>query len=248
MATFREMVYMVLGLLKERSDDAYYTEEHVLFLVSRIRSVLLERKYRGSRNAAFAPMSSENMQTLCLNLEPADFSGGCNGAWLRSVERVPALLGSDIMYVHTVSDVLPTSVTFVAEERMPYVGHNPWLAKIIYCSRSKDGHLYFRSLDPQFMFLEKVIADGVFADPEAASALECSADGIPVACDVLDRRFPLEDSLVSQCVELAVQELTGARYAPEDKRNDARDGLGEVRMAQPTAPATQRTGGDEAGA
>lgn len=248
MATFREMVYMVLGLLKERSDDAYYTEEHVLFLVSRMRSVLLERKYRGSRNTAFVPMSSENMQTLCLDLEAADFSGRCNGAWLKSVQKIPDMLMTDILYANTISDMLPTQVTFVDERRIPYVGHNPWLSNIMYCARSKDGHLYFRSGNPQFMFLEKVITTGVFSDPEKASALECTVGGDSIECDVLDRRFPLEDSLIPQCIELVVQELTGARYAPEDKINDAKDNLGEVKVTQPTASATQKAKTDETGA
>ena len=234
MATFREMAYMVLDLLKERSDDAYYTEEHALFLVSKMRAVLLDKKYRGARNTAFSAMSAENMQTLCLDLEPSSGFTGCDGKWLKSTAAIPHIITDISPAVHTVNDLLPSAVTFVTPERMPYVGNNRWLRNIIYCSRSTDGHLYLHSVNPQFMHLEKVIINGIFADPEEAAKLACEkADG---SCDILDERFPLEESLISQCIELAVQEISGSRYVPEDKNNDGKDGLGEVE----TAIAAQR--------
>ena len=54
MATFGEIIYMTLDLLKERADDAYYTEEHIIFLASKMRSLLLERKYKNSNRTSFA--------------------------------------------------------------------------------------------------------------------------------------------------------------------------------------------------
>lgn len=235
MATFREMAYMVLDLLKERSDDAYYTEEHALFLVSKMRAVLLDKKYRGARNTAFSAMSAENMQTLCLDLEPSSGFTGCDGKWLKSTAAVPNIITDIPLSVHTVNDLLPTAVTYVAPERMPYVGHNKWLRNIIYCSRSTDGHLYLHGVNPQFMYLEKVTVSGVFANPEDAAKLSCSRTGS--SCDILDERFPLEEPLIAQCIELAVQEISGSRYAPEDKNNDAKDGLAEVGTAKPAAQA-----------
>lgn len=43
--TYREIVYSILDLLKQSSDDSFYTEEHVLFLVSRMRSAILKQTY-----------------------------------------------------------------------------------------------------------------------------------------------------------------------------------------------------------
>ena len=45
MATFGEITYMVLDMLKELHDDAYYTEEHIIFLAGRYRSFLLKQRY-----------------------------------------------------------------------------------------------------------------------------------------------------------------------------------------------------------
>ena len=97
MATFAEIVYSCLDILKERTDDAYYTEEHIIFLASKMRALLLERKYRGSRNGAFAPMSEENKQEICIDVEPASLAPeGCTGLWLRSVNEVPDTRAGDL--------------------------------------------------------------------------------------------------------------------------------------------------------
>jgi len=231
MATFREMTYMVLDILKEHSDDAYYTGEHVMFLLSRMRAFLLDRKYRPQRFLPSPVMSRENMQTVCLSLEAAeDINGGCDGGWLRSVERIPELAFEDYVEVHTVNDMIPANVTFVPYSRMKYVGHNRWLRNIIYCARSKDGHLYLHGGNPQFMFLDGIMATGVFASPEEAALLSCGKDG--VQCDMLDMEFPLESALVPECLELVAKELLGSKYAPEDKENDARDNLGDIGVQQ----------------
>ena len=45
MNTYREIVYMILDLIKLMSDDAYYNEEHVLYLVDKYRMFVLDKKY-----------------------------------------------------------------------------------------------------------------------------------------------------------------------------------------------------------
>lgn len=217
---------MCLDLLKERSDDAYYTEEHVLFLASKMRALLLERKYKGTRNSPFNPIAQENQQQVCLSLSPATMlPTGCGGIWLRSSEKIPELLPVGSGVTCTGHDLLPTMVTFIPPERMPYVGYNKWLKTFIYASRSQDGHLYLTGSNPQFRYLERAGLTGVFADPVAAAKLSheaCKNGG----CEVLDMPFPLESGLVPMCVEMVFQELSGARYAPEDKSNNAKDDLG----------------------
>jgi len=232
MATFGEIVYFVLDNLKERSNDAYYTEEHVIFLANKMRALLLERKYKNSRNQTFTPMSDENKQQICLDLEPTDILPyGCSGMWLKSTEKIPSTIGASEPTVSIVSDMLHSMVTFIPAERMPYVGYNKWLKNIVYAAKSNDGYLYLNGSNPQFMYLRKAKVEGVFSDPEEAAALSCDGEGNPNACNILEAEFPLEQSLVPSCIELIVQELIGSRYAPEDKDNDAKDGLGEMAVA-----------------
>lgn len=39
--TYRELIYMCLDQLKVASDDAYFTTDHILFLLSKVRAALL---------------------------------------------------------------------------------------------------------------------------------------------------------------------------------------------------------------
>ena len=231
MATYREIVYFALDELKERSDDAYYTEEHMLFIASKARALLLERKYNKSRNKSFTAMSDENMQQICVPLEVTELLPyDCGGSWLRSVNKIPDLMNIAEPVVNTVGDMLRANVTMIPIERMPYVGYNKWLQNIIYAAKSVDGYLYLSSPNPQFLYLKNVKLKGVFKDPVEAAQMACDGSGVALACEPLDMEFPLEESMVLACVEMMVQLIAGPRYAPEDKQNDARDNLSDIAL------------------
>lgn len=229
MATFKEVVYMCLDLLREKSDDSFYTEEHIIFLASKMRALLLERKYKATRNSSYTQMSEANRQQICLDVEPTEILPyGCSGLWLKSTVPVPDSLSMAEPRIYPLSDMLHSMVTYIPAERMPYVGYNKWLRKIIYAARSTDGYLYLTSSNPQFINLEHLKMSGVFRDPEEAAKYACEDDGSSSPCDTLDQEFPLEDALLPQCIEMVVQELAGPRYAPEDDRNDDRDNLAGI--------------------
>ena len=236
MATFREITYMVLDLLKERSDDSYYTEEHILFLASKMRALLLERKLKQSRNSVFTSVSDANRQEICLTLSPTNLlSDGCGGKFLRSNEEIPDLLESVAPRAYVLSDVYQSMVTLIPVERMPYVGYNKWLQNIIYAARSADGHLYLRSNNTQFIYLENMRLSAVFSDPLDAAKYSCSNKNDDAPCDPMEKEFPLEDALIPECIEMVVNEIAGPRYAPDDRRNNATDDLADVANARTTA-------------
>lgn len=236
MATFREIVYSILDILKEHSDDAYYTEEHILFLAGNMRNFLLERKYKASRSSTFTEMSEENKQQICVPLEPATMlSNGCGSGWLRSTVEIPALSSVAAGTAFTVNDLMFTNVCLIAPERMPYVGYNKWLRNIIYAARSNDGHLYLKGFDPQFLLLDKVGMNAVFDKPEDAAKLAPEFCDTENSCDILDQNFPLEAALVPSCIEMVVQELIGSRFAPEDKHNNAKDDFSDAAVTNAKA-------------
>lgn len=227
---------MVLDLLKETSDDAFYTDEHVVFLANHLRAYLIERKYRRSRNTPFASVSDQNKQQICIDLEKTDMlPGGCGGYWLKSTEKIPDMVDVSEPTLSTPSDMLFSAVTWIAPERMPYIGYNKWLKNIIYAAKSTDGYLYLTGQSPYFQHLEQLKMEAVFNDAEAAAAMSCEADSSSGECVFMDSTFPLEDALVMSCIEMIVQEIAGSRYAPEDKENDASDELSDVNMARSRA-------------
>lgn len=224
MSTYRELVYLVLDELKLTSDDALFNEEHVMFLLGKYRGLLLKQQYKDVKKE----IPESNYQTLCLDLiqVPAITGEPCEGGtYLRSKEKIPFLMPVATPRVYP-EDYYQGDITYVSRERMKYVGYNRWLPNIIYASIGPDNYLYFKSFNPQYLYLEKARLTGIFEEPEKAAELECNRD--ESTCDPMDMKFPLEEALIPQVVELVVKELSRPEYLPEDKQNNADDGLSEV--------------------
>lgn len=226
MSTYKELVYMCLDELKLYSDDALYTEEHIMFLLGKYRTFLIKQRYSDVKKQ----IPESNYQTICLDLieVPAISGETCEGgSYLRSKEKIPFLMKIGNPRVYPI-DYYQGEITYVSRDRMRYVGYNKYLQNIIYASLGPDNYLYFKSFNPQFLYLEKVRITGIFEDTLAASELQCPDESGDIVCDVLDREFPIESALVPPLIQLVVEELTKAEYKPEDKENNSDDDLSNV--------------------
>lgn len=223
MSTYRELVYLVLDELKLASDDSTFTEDHVVFLLNRYRTFLLKQRYSDIKKQ----IPDSNYQSICMDLiqVPAISGEPCEGGtYLRSSVKVPIPMQIGSPKV-TPMDYYQGEITYVSRERMRYVGYNRFLPNIIYCSIGPDQYLYFKSFNPQYLYLEKVKFTGVFENAEKASELECGTSDI---CDILDKEFPIEDSLISPLIELVLKELAGPAWKPQDDTNNASDDLANL--------------------
>lgn len=223
--TYRELVYMCLDEIKAISDDATFTEDHVIFITNKYRNSILKQKYSDIKK----PIPESNYQTICLDLElsPAISGDICTGGYyLKSKEKVPFMLNLGNPSVFPI-DYYQGSITLISRERMKYVGYNKHLQNIIYASIDPNNYLVFKSSNPQHQYLKKVKLTGIFEDAQEAAKLQCDENNVPV-CDVLDTRFPLEDALVPMVIEYTVKELLGAEYRPSDPENNAKDDLANL--------------------
>jgi len=218
--TLRQIVYMCLDELKLYSDDANFNEEHIIFLVDKYRAFLLKQRYSDIKKQ----IPSSNFQEICLDLEVTSDLSPCGGVLLRSIDTIPETMCIGSHSVYPIDYYQGTHISLISRERMRVVGYNKYLQNIIYCSKGTDGHLYFKSGNPQFVHLRKVKYRGIFEDIEAASRLSCNSS-TDTKCDILDTEFPLESALVPPLLELVVKELTVAEYKPEDTANNATDDL-----------------------
>lgn len=228
--TYREIIYIILDELKLYSDDANLNEDHIIFLVNKYRALLLKQRYSNIKKE----VSNSNYQTICLDLiqVPAISGEPCEGGtYLRSKEKIPFLMQIGTPRVYPL-DYYQGEITYVSRDRMRYVGYNRYLQNIIYASIGPDNYLYFKSFNPQYLYLEKVRMTGIFEDPKSALELQCPDENGDTTCDILDMTFPIEDSLVPSMAELVVKELLGAEYRPKDEANDAKDGLSNVATKQ----------------
>lgn len=226
MATYKQIVYLALDELKNISDDGHFQEEHLIFLANAFRSFLLKQRYNDIKKE----IPESNYQTICVDLERVNALDGepCTGAdYMRSVQKIPYMMTVGGQKVSS-TDFFQGNFTYVNNERFKYVGNNKYLKNQIYSTIAPDSHLYIKSNNPQFYYLSKVKVTGIFEDTEAAAELECPDEEGNTICDIMDKKFPIEDSLVQSLVQLIVQELSGVKYQPEDKENNASDDLSNL--------------------
>lgn len=223
MSTFREIIYMISDEMKISTDDSYFTEDHIMYLINKYRVLILKQRYSDIKKQ----IPESNYQTICLDLieVPAISGEPCEGgSYLRSKEKVPFLIQIGVPKIYPV-DYYQGEITYVSRERMRYVGYNKYLKNIIYASIGPDNYLYFKSFNPQYLYLEKARMTGIFEDPQAASELQCPDENGDTVCDVLDKTFPIEDALIPPMIELVVKKLLSAEYIKKDEENNAKDDL-----------------------
>ena len=222
--TWRELIYMINDELKLSSDDSYFNEDHIAFLVSKYRALLLKQKYSDLKK----PIPDANYQTIYLNLENSNVYGDLmeSGEYLRSTTKVPNMLGIG-NYKVIPAEEYQGEIAYISKDRMKYVGYNKYLLNITYAAKSSDGYLYLKSYNPQFTYLNSVRLNGIFSDPKEALRYE-SDELLNDDYDFLDKNFPIEESLVPTLIEMTVKELLGASYRPEDSENNASDDLANL--------------------
>lgn len=215
MSTYRELVYMVMDKLKQNTDDTYFTEDHIIFLLDKYRNFLIKQD-----NSADAEFSEANYQTLCIPLieVPAIIGEECESrTFLRSKDKLPSLIGKGITVIHPEDYFGSIHIVYIDKDRFRYVGENKYLKNIIYAT-TFGGYLYMRSENPQFLYLQKVMMTGIFENAAEAAKLACEP-----TCDSLDSTFSIADDKVPQLLEFVYNELKATVVEPEDKDNNAQD-------------------------
>lgn len=223
MSTYRELVSLVMDEVKLVSDDSHIQEEHVLFILGKLRVFLLKQRYSDIRKE----IPDSNYQTVCLNLERTGQIDDipCTGSnMLRSIETVPYLMQIGATRISTL-DFFQGDFNYVNNSRFKYSEGGKYTSKQVYGTIAPDNRLYMRSKNPQLYYLEKVKLTGIFEDAEGASNLSCESTE---CVDLMDKRFPIEESLVTPLVELAVKEISVPKYQAEDNINNSSDDLSTI--------------------
>ena len=231
MSKYSELIYMVMDELKLSSNDSYFNEDHVLFLLNKHRNYLIEQVYSKSN----LPVPSSYYNSVAFDLEvtntlPDDI--GCKNFYLRSKEKVPQLLSVGIPTVSSL-DFFSGEITLIPAGRFKYVGHNKYLKNIIYCAKGPDDYLYFKSNNPNHKYLKKVTLRAIFSDPYSLKE-EDDSDFDDIAIKrPYNKEFPMEDSLIPELIKSVVSELYNSVYRPEDKVNNGSDDLSGLSVKEP---------------
>lgn len=218
--TLRELVFMCMDEIKLHSDDSFYTEDHLVFLLNKYRSFVLKKELEKENKQ----LSSSNGQTICLDLiEIRDENNPCGESMLRTEQKIPNLVNDCKVSIYPVNYFEGDHIIYTTMERVRYTTYNKWTKNLIYAAKGPDDYLYIKSSNPQYLYLEKLRMKAIFEDFESAAQYACDEDGDKLQCDILDMKFPIENALVPIVTELVIKELLGVKYQPRDTHNNAAD-------------------------
>lgn len=223
MATFAELIYLCQDELKNVSDDRFFTNSHIKFLLGKYRAFLLKQRYADIKKA----IPNSNYQTICIDLELTNNNAVCGeGEYLKSVQEIPFSLSIVNPKVAPI-DFFGGEISYVNWSRFRNVGYNSFLKNFMYSTIGPDNHLYIKSSNSQYKYLYKVSITGIFEDIDKADELTCDSNG-EKDCDEYNHNFPIEEALIPSMIQLVVQELTGSIYRPKDPINNANDDLSGI--------------------
>lgn len=219
MATFGEIAHAIQDFSKTISDDSVITIDHIIFLLGKYRNVLLLKSDQ--------PLSHASYQTICIDLSSGSGNDFCGAQpYLVSDAKVPDLLGAGSIHIAPPAGFLyGYRFQYVSPQKFQFVGHNKWLRNLIYATIGPDSRLYLRGADNGFTYLSKLRLTALFDDIEKAAEQQCDECCDTTICDIEDRQFPMDNSLLPALMQAVTKEITAAAWQPRDDSNDASDDL-----------------------
>lgn len=222
MTTWRELVYMVLDLLKIHSDDSKFTEDHVMYLLSKYRAFILKQLGTNKNNSITNELAKSNYQSYTVELsEYTSTVEHSNNKWLylKSNSKIPDILNIGQISIYP-SNYFDGDITYISRERFRFVGYNRFLSNIIYATIGPDNYVYLKCVNENNV-INSIEVNAIFENPK-------EAEGKDSYEDMLDDTFPTEEALIPSILELVLKDLTNGLYKPSDDINDAADALSDL--------------------
>lgn len=219
MTTYKELVYMVLDELKAKSDDFYYTEDHIIFLLEKYRAFLLKQKYRTPKsvvlNSNYSYIEIPAPLTLTAHILETSFS----------CEAIP-IAQPKLTVIPNRNDTKKEVIfNYCTEDRRLFLRQSNYLKNMnyFYFLNNKlvldSGNKFFK--DNNYLNLTALLKIILESPSKVYKSLDANAD-------ILDMVFPLEESLISPLLEMVVKDLTSAMFKPEDDINNGKDETGDL--------------------
>jgi hypothetical protein len=236
---------MVLDELKLASDDSYYTEDHIIYLLEKYRAYILNTdKNDMARN------SRANYQNLVFTVRKEYSIEGYDDRIKKfkkfyiSSTNIPNIIDIRKPKLY-LNNYYNDSVELVYRERMKYVGYNKYLKSFRYASIAPDNYLHLVAWEdlktiPVFGTDKDITFDYTFDHTfkgEEFETLKLWAvyqspkeviELMNPDAEILDEEFPLDNALVGLLIQYVVKELLGASYRPADTTNNAKDDLSDI--------------------
>jgi len=246
MRDYRELVFSVLDELKITSDDSIWEPEHIISLLNKYRGLLFTQKYKGKKTEI--PFAYYQRLNVYFDTEYSDGSIYQSIKELPQILDITNLW----QYTFAHNDGMRTkNINFINPQRFKEVGYNKWLKNQVYITIDLDNRMYAKSPATYYSNLVLLVAernqngdsvdyltaeDGLYQLASEAlgdsyvyydTILDNPIDGYRFnddnSLDVLDFKFPCEESLIQPIIDLCLKELGVANSQPKDMSNNAVD-------------------------
>lgn len=231
--TYREVIYMVNDLCKQFSDDASYTEDHILFLINKYRGALLQQYLSVKKQVPHS-----NYQTIIIGLN-CNFPIKSSTVQFTSIKAIPYLLpiGNPSVYTQDYYEdaffnQFVGPINLISRERLRYVGYRSRLKNQLYAAINPQTnklelkvHQTLAPIINDYIDQEQgnvqfeVILTGIFEDAWAVTQYQSGS---------IDSEFPLESALLPNLLQAVLKDILGGAYRPKDGSNDANDDLASL--------------------
>lgn len=260
MTKYKELVSFILDAIRAVSDDAFITEDHVIFLLNKYRSYLLKQKYEKDPRKQ---VPDSNYQSIELDLEQYgntvdttwDYTGISKHSTVNESEERVNIDGL-IAYEQHGDSERPTrwddrnlvKRTYLRSKQEVPNTMQVGISSCYIVDQFKSIITMISKERLEFVgwnrFLWKIIYGAIGADqrlyiksnnPEFLAIKKVIFRGIledptSVMDDAMDEDCPIEEALVPPLIKSVIADLLQFEYRPQDPANNANDDLSDINL------------------
>ena len=209
--TYRQIVFMILDLLRQTSKDSNFEIDHIIKEVNDVRNLLLKQRYSDIRKE----ISDVNFQEITIYLTDVS-SLNKKYIMLKSSKVVPDILNIASTPTKSLDSI---NFSFISNYRFVYTGYNEWLSSIIYGTVLSDKYFYIKSMNPQVKHMTSIRIMSIFENPIDVYYYN-DPNLIANGMDVLDMIFPLEGAYIPELQDIVLKRLAPSLGFPKDTINN----------------------------
>ena len=209
--TYRQIVFMILDLLRQTSKDSNFEIDHIIKEVNDVRNLLLKQRYSDIRKE----ISDVNFQEITIYLTDVS-SLNKKYIMLKSSKVVPDILNIASTPTKSLDSI---NFSFISNYRFVYTGYNEWLSSIIYGTVLSDKYFYIKSMNPQVKHMTSIRIMSIFENPIDVYYYN-DPDLIANGIDILDMIFPLEGAYIPELQDIVLKRLAPSLGFPKDTINN----------------------------
>lgn len=219
--TYRQIVFMILDLLRQTSKDSNFEIDHIIKEVNDVRNLLLKQRYSDIRKE----ISDVNFQEITIYL--TDISSlNKKYIMLKSSKVVPDILNIASTPTKSLDSI---NFSFISNYRFVYTGYNEWLSSIIYGTVLSDKYFYIKSMNPQVKHMTSIRIMSIFENPIDVYYYN-DPNLIASGMDVLDMIFPLEGAYIPELQDIVLKRLAPSLGFPKDTINNNNEDISNIQQ------------------